>query len=77
MGQRRSISGSRILITGASQGIGKALAEASAARGAQVLAVARSEDQLQELAGKIRAQGATGHLRGNGKRAIGRFPPRG
>jgi short-subunit dehydrogenase len=56
---RRSISGSRLLITGASQGIGKALAEAAAARGAKVLAVARSESLLQELAEQVRARGGT------------------
>ena len=44
MGQRRSIAGSRILITGASQGIGRALAELLAQRGAHVLAAARSDD---------------------------------
>src|SRR5438132_2922634 len=57
---RRCISGSRMLITGASQGIGRALAEAAAARGAKVLAVARSEPLLRELAGQVHAQG--GHL---------------
>jgi short-subunit dehydrogenase len=44
------------LITGASQGIGKALAEEAARRGARILAVARSADHLNELAGCIRAQ---------------------
>jgi len=57
MGQRRSIAGARILITGASQGIGKALAEAAAARGAKVLVCARKIDLLQELAQQIRAKG--------------------
>jgi len=55
MGQRRSITGSRILVTGASQGIGKALAEAAAARGAKVLACARQIELLQDL----RAKGQT------------------
>jgi short-subunit dehydrogenase len=59
MGHRRSIAGGRILVTGASQGIGRAIAEAAAGRGAKVLAVARSEGQLQELALKARAQGGT------------------
>jgi short-subunit dehydrogenase len=49
MGQRRKIAGSRILITGASQGIGKALALAAAERGGKVLAAARNEDLLREL----------------------------
>src|SRR3954469_14634915 len=50
MGQRRSIRGSRILITGASQGIGRALALEAARRGARVLAAARSAELLDELA---------------------------
>ena len=50
MGQRRSIPGSRILITGASQGIGRALALEAARRGARVLAAARSPELLAELA---------------------------
>jgi short-subunit dehydrogenase len=57
MGQRRIIAGSRILITGASQGIGKALAEAAAARGAKVLVCARQIDLLLGLAQQIRAKG--------------------
>jgi len=59
MGQRHPIRGARILITGASQGIGRALAEEAARRGARVLAAARSQDQLQELADKVRAQGGS------------------
>jgi short-subunit dehydrogenase len=57
MGQRRTIAGSRILITGASQGIGRALALAAAHRGAKVLAAARSDDLLQELAAEARTAG--------------------
>jgi short-subunit dehydrogenase len=57
MGQRRSIAGSRILITGASQGIGRALAELAAQRGGRVLAAARSEALLRELAEQARARG--------------------
>jgi len=57
MGQRRSISGSRILITGASQGIGRALAELAARRGGRVLAAARSEKLLRELADQMKAAG--------------------
>jgi short-subunit dehydrogenase len=49
MGHRRSISGSRILITGASQGIGRALAVLAARTGARVLATARNEDLLRQL----------------------------
>ncbi len=57
MGQRRAISGSRILITGASQGIGRALALEAAAQGAKVLAAARHETMLQELAKAVRRAG--------------------
>jgi short-subunit dehydrogenase len=59
MGHRRQIAGSRLLITGASQGIGRALAEAAAARGAKVLAAARSEPLLRELADQVRSRGGT------------------
>src|SRR5436305_459519 len=59
MGQKRSIAGARILITGASQGIGMALAEAAAARGAKVLAAARNADLLAQLAERVRARGGT------------------
>jgi short-subunit dehydrogenase len=47
---RRTVAGSRLLITGASQGIGRALAVLAVQRGARVLAVARSEELLNELA---------------------------
>lgn len=46
-----------MLITGASQGIGKALAEEAAMRGVQVLAAARSLGLLQELANNVKAKG--------------------
>jgi short-subunit dehydrogenase len=59
MGRRRQIAGSRILITGASQGIGRALAEAAAVCGAKVLATARSELLLRELAEQVHAGGST------------------
>jgi short-subunit dehydrogenase len=54
---KRTISDSRIVITGASQGIGRALALAAAKRGAKVLAAARSEELLRALAGEAEAAG--------------------
>ncbi|MCS7161321.1 MAG: SDR family NAD(P)-dependent oxidoreductase, partial [Gemmatales bacterium] len=60
MGRKRQLSGMRTLVTGASQGIGRALALAAARRGAWVLAVARSGDLLQEV--QREAQGLPGRL---------------
>jgi short-subunit dehydrogenase len=57
MGRSRRIAGSRILITGASQGIGRALALEAAKWGGKVLAAARSEPLLTELATAAKAQG--------------------
>ncbi|MBL8796917.1 MAG: SDR family oxidoreductase [Planctomycetia bacterium] len=54
---RRQLAGSRILITGASQGIGKALALRAAQRGMKVLAAARSQPLLQELADEAKQAG--------------------
>jgi short-subunit dehydrogenase len=59
MGQRRNLHGLRMLITGASQGIGKALAEEAAGRGLKVLAAARTADLLRELQDRVRAEGGT------------------
>jgi short-subunit dehydrogenase len=59
MGQRRTLADSRLLITGASQGIGRALTLAAARRGARVLAAARSDELLRELAGEARRAGGT------------------
>jgi short-subunit dehydrogenase len=59
MAQRRTLAGMRVLVTGASQGIGRALAEAAARRGAKVLAASRSLELLNELAASVRADGHT------------------
>ncbi len=45
----RDLRGRRILITGASSGIGRALAEQAARAGARVLLTSRSDDKLHEL----------------------------
>jgi short-subunit dehydrogenase len=54
---RRQISGSRIIITGASQGIGRALAVEGAKRGGKLVISARGPD-LDALADELRRQGA-------------------
>jgi len=54
---RRTLTGKRVLITGASQGIGRALAVAAARAGARVLAAARTNSLLVELANEVRAAG--------------------
>jgi len=59
MGQRRDLAGSRVLVTGASQGIGKALAELAARRGAKVIATARSVELLNELSEAVKKDGHT------------------
>jgi len=53
------LSGQVALVTGASQGLGRSIAEALAANGAAVALVARSVDKLAEVAGVIRAAGGT------------------
>jgi short-subunit dehydrogenase len=47
------VSGRRVLVTGASRGIGAEVARAFAAAGAKVALVARSEGALKELAGEL------------------------
>jgi short-subunit dehydrogenase len=54
----RDLTCRRILITGASSGIGRALAEQAALEGACVTAAARSTDRLDELARGLAARGA-------------------
>ncbi len=59
MSQRRLLAGMRVLITGASQGIGRALAVEAAKRGSRVLAAARSLPLLEQLANDVRTKGGT------------------
>jgi len=56
---RIPLRGKRVLITGASSGIGEAGGEAFAAEGAEVIAVARRADLLEDLAARITDTGGT------------------
>jgi len=51
---RRKLAGLRVLVTGASQGIGRALVVEAAKRGSKVLAAARSQPLLDELTAEVR-----------------------
>jgi len=51
------MKGSRIILTGASEGIGRALALALAARGARVALAARDRERLETLAQECRTRG--------------------
>lgn len=51
------LTGRRVLVTGASKGIGRSLAEGLAARGAHVVLNARGADALEIAAGELRGQG--------------------
>jgi NAD(P)-dependent dehydrogenase (short-subunit alcohol dehydrogenase family) len=51
------LTGKRVVLTGASSGIGECAAEQFARRGATVVAVARRKDLLDEVVGRITANG--------------------
>ena len=55
------ISGQGALVTGASRGLGRALAEALAANGARVALVARGASELDRVVAGIRARGGVAH----------------
>ena len=53
MGELMSLAGKRAVVTGASQGIGAAMARRFAEQGARVVIAARSEDKLDALAREL------------------------
>jgi NAD(P)-dependent dehydrogenase (short-subunit alcohol dehydrogenase family) len=58
---RSRVAGQGVVITGASRGLGAALARELAARGARLGLIARSRGPLEELANEIRAQRGEAH----------------
>lgn len=59
---RRAVDGRVVLVTGASEGIGRAFAREVAAAGATTLLVARNQERLEDLAQQIAADGGTAHV---------------
>ena len=51
-----------VLVTGASTGIGRAMAIDLAAQGAELILTARSKEQLDTLAQEIRGMGGKAHV---------------
>jgi NAD(P)-dependent dehydrogenase (short-subunit alcohol dehydrogenase family) len=59
--QIMELNGKAALVTGASRGLGRALAEQLSEAGARVVAVARSRNELEEVVRGIRARGGEAH----------------
>ncbi len=59
IGETVDLKGKRVLITGASTGIGEAAAELFAREGASVIVVARRQELLEALAQRITAEGGS------------------
>jgi short-subunit dehydrogenase len=56
---RDAAAGKTILVTGASQGIGEAIARLLGANGADIILVARNRERLDEIVGEIETEGGT------------------
>ncbi len=52
----------RVILTGASMGIGEAAALALAAKGTKLALVARSKEMLEKVAGEVKARGGEAHV---------------
>jgi short-subunit dehydrogenase len=61
MFSRIDLTGARIIITGASSGIGWALAEQLAGEKSRLILASRAQDKLEELASSIRQKGGEAH----------------
>jgi NAD(P)-dependent dehydrogenase (short-subunit alcohol dehydrogenase family) len=59
----QSSSGKRVLITGASKGIGKALSIEYAKRGCEILLLARSVEEIENISAQINSSGATAYYK--------------
>jgi thioester reductase-like protein len=58
----KTIEGKRILITGASSGIGREVALKIGEAGGTVLLIARTREKLEEVAGEVEERGGTAHV---------------
>jgi short-subunit dehydrogenase len=59
---KKSVEGKRIVVTGASSGIGKTLALKIAEAGGEVILVSRTREKLEEVAGQMEELGGKGHV---------------
>ncbi|MGC5615115.1 SDR family NAD(P)-dependent oxidoreductase [Georgenia sp. Z1491] len=59
---RFSLEGKKVVLTGASRGIGEAIAEVLAEAGADLVLSGRDEAALEDTAAAVRAKGRTAHL---------------
>src|SRR5438067_7532076 len=58
----KSVEGKRIVVTGASSGIGRTLALKIAEAGGEVILVSRTREKLEEVAKQMEEMGGTGHV---------------